>query len=43
MKPNTPEVLATPKFIIWKDAQALKTRANSSQRWLIEFERRQYG
>jgi hypothetical protein len=24
MKPNTPEVLATPKFIIWKDAQALK-------------------
>jgi hypothetical protein len=25
MKPNTPEVLATPKFIVWKDAQALKS------------------
>lgn len=25
MKPNAPEVLATPKFIVWKDAQALKT------------------
>jgi hypothetical protein len=25
MKPNAPEVLATPKFIIWKDAQAVKT------------------
>ena len=25
MKPTAPEVLATPKFIIWKDAQALKT------------------
>jgi hypothetical protein len=25
MKPNTPEVLATSKFIIWKDAQAVKT------------------
>ncbi len=25
MKPNAPEVLATPKFIVWKDAQALKS------------------
>jgi hypothetical protein len=25
LKPNTPEVLATPKFIVWKDAQALKS------------------
>ena len=25
MKPNAPEVLATPKFIVWKDAQAVKS------------------
>lgn len=25
MKPNAPEVLATPKFIVWNDAQALKS------------------
>ena len=25
MKPTAPEVLATPKFIIWNDAQAVKT------------------
>lgn len=25
MKPNAPEVQATPKFIIWKDAQAMKS------------------
>lgn len=25
MKPNVPEVLASPKFIVWKDAQALKS------------------
>ena len=25
MKPTAPEVLATPKFIVWKDAQALKS------------------
>jgi hypothetical protein len=25
MKPNAPEVLATPKFIVWKNAQALKS------------------
>jgi hypothetical protein len=25
MKPTAPEVLATPKFIVWKDAQALRS------------------
>jgi hypothetical protein len=25
IKPTAPEVLATPKFIVWKDAQALKS------------------